>query len=155
VVTAPVVVETAPKRRLKVAAVTFAPVPEWLQDEALRGMVIENSDCFGAWSAKSSACGECILAGWCRNAKAAALTLLATKIKVVDPNAPTPVTDAVANLDAAVGAANAPSAGRTVPNPEGDILTAAYDCLCGETGKAIKKGARVRYIRGKGLVLAT
>ena len=149
-------VEPTQKRRLKVAAVLPpVAVPEWYAEDAIRGMVIESSDCFGAWSAKSSACGECTLAGWCRNAKAAALTLLATKIKVVDPNAPTPVTDAVANLDGAISAANAPTATRTVPNPVGDILTAAYDCLCGETGKPIKKGDRVRYIRGKGLVIAT
>ena len=145
----------APKRRLKVASeVPSVPVPEWATDPDLRGLAIENTDCFGAWAAKSAACGGCVLAGFCRNAKAATLTLLAAKLKVVDPNAPTPVTDAVANLDSAVGAANAPTATRTVPNLTGAIR-ATFDTVCGETGKAIKKGDAVRYVPGKGLVLAT
>lgn len=166
VVTVPEVVEApavetapvapAPKRRLKVAApVPAVAVPEWLHDEGLRALVIENTECFGLWSAKAGGCGECLVAGWCRNAKAATLTVLAAKIKTETPEAPAPVTAAVANLDSEVGKGNAPGTPRTAPTPEaeGFIIRATHDTLCGLTGAPIRKGDSVRYVRGTGLVL--
>lgn len=148
---------TAPKRRLKVATVATVAVevPEWVSDEGLRTLLIENTECFGLWSAKATGCGECFLAGWCRNAKAAILTVLASKIKTDDPANPSSVTPSVAQLDSEVGKGNAPDASRTAPAPEGDGFTvkATIDTVCGLTGAAIRKGDTVRYVRGTGLVL--
>lgn len=146
----------APKRRLKVAAAAPAPVevPEWLHDDAIRGAVIESSECFGAWSAKSSECGKCALAGWCRNSKASTLVLLASKLTTETPASPAPVAAPVAKLDAAVSTANAPEANREAPKESG-TMRAPFDGLCAETGRPIKKGDAVRYVRGKGLVLLT
>lgn len=146
----------APKRRLKVADAPAAPVtvPEWLSDPEIRGAVIENQDCFGAFSAKSPACGECALAGFCRNAKAAQLDLLARKLLVSNPLVNTPVAAPVAKLDAAVSAVLDPNAPRAPANPTGGTIKATYDGVCGVTGREIKKGMAVRYVQGKGMVLA-
>ena len=145
-----------PKRRLKVATVVATvAVPEWVSDEGIRTLMVENTECFGLWSAKAQPCGECFLAGWCRNAKAAILTVLASKIKTDDPANPTAVTPSVAQLDSEVGKGNAPDASRTAPAPEGEGFTvkATIDTVCGLTGAAIRKGDTVRYVRGTGLVL--
>jgi hypothetical protein len=146
---------TAPKRRLKVAtAVPAVVVPEWVQDESLRTMVVESTECFGLWSAKATGCGECVLAGWCRNAKAATLEVLAGKIKTETPATPEPVTKTVATLDAEVGKGLSPDAARTAPKPEeGFTIKATHDTVCGVTGAPIRKGDAVRYVRGTGLVL--
>jgi hypothetical protein len=146
---------TAPKRRLKVAtAVPAVVVPEWVQDESLRTMVVESTECFGLWSAKATGCGECVLAGWCRNAKAAMLEVLAGKIKTETPATPEPVTKTVATLDAEVGKGLSPDAARTAPKPEeGFTIKATHDTVCGVTGAPIRKGDAVRYVRGTGLVL--
>jgi hypothetical protein len=130
-------------------------VPEWLKDDGLRGMVIETSDCFGAYSAKAQPCGECPLAGWCRNMKASTLTLLASKLQTAKPEAPEPVSKATAKLDAAVSAANSPSAPRVPSKPEGSVMRAPNDTTCSKTGKAIAKGDKVVYVRGLGIVLAS
>lgn len=146
----------APKRRLKVATLVPAVVvPEWLHDEGLRTLVVENTECFGLWSAKAPGCGECLVAGWCRNAKSAILTDLARKIRTDTPEAPAPVMAEYANLDAEVGKGNAPETPRTAPNPEaeGFVIRATHDTLCGLTGAPIRKGDAVRYVRGTGLVL--
>lgn len=146
----------APKRRLKVAtAVPAVVVPEWVRDEGLRAMVVEATECFGLWSAKATGCGECVLAGWCRNAKASVLVVLAGKIKTETPETPAPVTKSVANLDAEVSKGNAPDASRSAPNPEGEgfVVKATHDTVCGLTGAPIRKGDAVRYVRGTGLVL--
>jgi hypothetical protein len=162
VVETPVVEASSPapasKRRLKVAApVPAVPVPEWYSDEGLRAMVIESAECFGAWAARSAECGQCTLAGHCRNAKAASLVLLATKIRLDEPVAPgpSPVAESVAKLDETLGAANAPDAARTAPKPEeeGFTLQASFDTVCAMTGAPIKQGQTVRYVKGKGLVL--
>ena len=146
----------APKRRLKVADAPAAAVvvPEWLADPEIRGAVIENQDCFGAFSARSTACGECALAGFCRNAKAAQLDLLARKLVVANPLVNTAVAAPVAKLDAAVSAVLDPNAPRTPANPTGGTIKATYDGVCRVTGKEIKKGMAVRYVAGKGMVLA-
>lgn len=146
----------APKRRLKVADAAMAAVvvPEWLGDAEVRGAVIENQDCFGAFSARSTACGECALAGFCRNAKAAQLDLLARKLLVANPLVNAPVPGPVAKLDAAVSAVLDPNAARAPANPTGGIIRATYDGVCGESGRPIKKGDTVRYVQGKGMVLA-
>jgi hypothetical protein len=145
----------APKRRLKVAtAVPAVVVPEWVQDEGLRTMVVESTECFGLWSAKATGCGECVLAGWCRNAKAATLEVLAGKIKTETPATPEPVTKTVATLDAEVGKGLSPDTARTAPKPEeGFTIKATHDTVCGLTGAPIRKGDAVRYVRGTGLVL--
>jgi hypothetical protein len=146
----------APKRRLKVATpVPAVVVPEWLHDEGLRTLVVENTECFGLWSAKAAGCGECLVAGWCRNAKSSILTMLATKIRTDTPEAPSPVTEVTANLDSEVGKGNAPGTPRTAPNPEAEsfVIRATHDTLCGLTGAPIRKGDAVRYVRGTGLVL--
>lgn len=146
----------APKRRLKVAdaAMAVVVVPEWLGDAEVRGAVIENQDCFGAFSANAKACGECALAGFCRNAKAAQLDLLARKLLVANPLVNAPVPGPVAKLDAAVSAVLDPNAARAPANPTGGIIRATYDGVCGESGRPIKKGDTVRYVQGKGMVLA-
>lgn len=146
----------APKRRLKVAdgPVPAVVVPEWLNDADVRGAVIENQDCFGAFSAKSAACGECALAGFCRNAKAAQLDLLARKLVAANPLVNTPLPAPVAKLDAAVGAVLDPNAARTAVNPTGGTIKATYDGVCAESGQPIKKGDNVRYVIGKGVVKA-
>jgi hypothetical protein len=146
----------APKRlKVAVAPVIPADAPEWIKDEQVRGLVIENSDCFGAWSAKVDACASCPLAGWCRTAKAGTLTLLASKITVADAAlaAPPPVTAKVAKLDATVSKVNAPDAPRTTAVAEGPVMRASYDGVCAETGKPVKIGDQVRYVKGKGIVL--
>lgn len=152
----PAPVTPAPKRRLKVADAPAAAVvvPEWLSDPEVRGAVIENHDCFGAFSAKSPACGECALAGFCRNAKAAQLDLLARKLLVANPLVNPPVAAPVAKLDTAVSAVLDPNAARVAVNPTGGTIKATYDGICGVTGREIKKGMSVRYVQGKGMVLA-
>ena len=159
VVETPAPVTQAPKRRLKVADAAPAVVlPEWLNDPEVRGAVIENHDCFGAFAAKSAACGECALAGFCRNAKAAQLDLLARKLTTANPiTAPAvaaAVSAATAKLDAAVSAVLDPNAPRVAVNPTGGTIKATYDGACGLTGREIKKGMAVRYVQGKGMVLA-
>lgn len=146
----------APKRRLKVAdaAMAVVVVPEWLGDAEVRGAVIENQGCFGAFSANAKACGECALVGFCRNAKAAQLDLLARKLLVANPLVNAPVPGPVAKLDAAVSAVLDPNAARAPANPTGGIIRATYDGVCGESGRPIKKGDTVRYVQGKGMVLA-
>ena len=156
-VVTPEVAPEAPKR-LKVAnAPSTNPVvvPEWLNDDAIRGLVIENSECYGAWSAKSQSCGECPLVGWCRNSKAATLTLLASKITVAAPAlvTPPPVSKAVAKLDATVSKVNSPDATRTVAVAEGPVMKATFDGTCAITGKPITKGDAVKYIPKTGIVL--
>ena len=156
------VVGTAPapvKHRLKVAnaPVANAPavdVPEWLADEGIRALAIEATECFGAWAAKSGECGRCPLAGWCRNAKAATLALLASKLNTDTPATPAPVTAPVAKLDAAVGAANAPDAPRAAVDPAlaGTRLKATHDGVCAVSGRPIAKGDAVRYVAGVGVV---
>lgn len=154
---APIVETPAPttKRRLKVAdaTTTAVVVPEWLGDAEVRGAVIENQDCFGAFSARSPACGECALAGFCRNAKAAQLDLLARKLLVANPLVNTPVPGPVAKLDGAVSDVLDPNAARAPANPTGGTIRATYDGVCGESGRPIKKGDTVRYVQGKGVVL--
>lgn len=159
--TAPATPEAKPEpaKRVKVAAAPVSTnpvlVPEWLKDDALRGMVIEASDCFGAWSAKSQSCSECPLAGWCRNAKASTLTLLASKLTTATPEAAAPVSKAAVKLDTAVASANAPAAPRAASVPEGGLMRAPHDGVCAKSGKPIKKGDQVKYIREVGLVLAS
>jgi hypothetical protein len=152
----PAPVAAAPKHRLKVAngETTATVVPEWLSDAEIRGAVIENQDCFGAFSAKSPACGECALAGFCRNAKAAQLDLLARKLLVANPLVNTPVPAPVAKLDSAVSAVLDPNAARAPANPTGGTIKATYDGVCGETGRPFKRGDTVRYVQGKGVVIA-
>jgi hypothetical protein len=151
-------VETAPaKRRLKVAnapAVPAVEVPEWLADEGIRALAIEATDCFGAWSAKSAECGKCPLAGWCRNAKASTLALLASKLATETPAAPEGVKPSVAKLDEAVGAANAPDAPRAaVPEALAGVrLKATHDGVCAVSGRPVSKGDAVRYVAGVGVV---
>ena len=140
-------------KRLKVAQdVTAVPVPDWFADEQLRGMVADQTECFGSWSARSAECGKCPLSGWCRNAKAAALTMLASKITAADPANPGAVKPAVAKLDAAVDAAAQTT--KTVPDPAAGTMTAKFDSVCVVTGKPIKKGDAVKFIHGKGLAHA-
>lgn len=140
----------AAKRRLKVANAPAADVPAWLNDDDIRALAVEATECFGAWAAKSGECGKCPLAGWCRNAKAATLTLLASKLSTETPAAPAPVTASVAKLDAAVGAANAPSAAKAAPDA-GMTLKARVDGICAASGRPIKAGDSIRYLPGFGL----
>ena len=155
---APAPVAEAPvaaKRRLKVANAPAADapaadVPAWLNDDDIRALAVEATECFGAWAAKSGECGKCPLAGWCRNAKAATLTLLASKLSTETPAAPAPVTASVAKLDAAVGAANAPSAAKAAPDA-GMTLKARVDGICAASGRPIKAGDSIRYLPGFGL----
>jgi hypothetical protein len=145
------------KRRLKVANAPAAPavdVPAWLHDEGIRALAVEATECFGAWAAKSGECGRCPLAGWCRNAKAATLALLASKLNTDTPATPAPVTAPVAKLDAAVGAANAPDAPRAAVDPAlaGTRLKATHDGVCAVSGRPIAKGDAVRYVAGVGVV---
>lgn len=145
-------VET-PKRRLKVATTVTAPpaeIPSFLSDDEIRAMIVEGTDCFGAWSAKSGECGKCPLAGWCRNAKAATLTLLASKLTTETPAHPEPVKASVAKLDAAVGAANAPDAPRTSVDV-GMTLKARHDGVCAVSGRPIKAGDSIKYLPSFGL----
>ena len=140
-------------KRLKVAQdVAAVSVPDWFADEQLRGMVADQTECFGSWSARSAECGKCPLSGWCRNAKAAALTMLASKITAADPANPGAVKPAVAKLDAAVDAAAQTT--KTVPDPVAGTMTAKFDSVCVVTGKPIKKGDAVKFIQGKGLAHA-
>jgi hypothetical protein len=160
---APVAEEPAPapaKRRLKVAnapaPVTPVDVPAWLSDDEIRAMVVENSECFGAWSARSNECGRCSLAGWCRNAKASTLALLASKLSTETPANPGAVSPAVAKLDGAVGAANAPDASRTAPPTDGRLtMKARHDNVCAVTGRPIKVGDAVKYAPGVGMYHAS
>jgi hypothetical protein len=148
----------APAKRVKVASVTATGnpvVPAWLADENLRGMVIEASDCFSAWSAKSHACADCPLAGWCRNAKASTLTLLASRLTTTTPEAPAPVTKAAVKLDNAVSVGNASNAPRVASKPEGGVMRAPQDGVCSKTGAPIKKGDQVIYVKDLGLCLAS
>jgi len=145
----------AAKRRLKVANAPAAnapaaDVPAWLNDDDIRALAVASTECFGAWAAKSGECGKCPLAGWCRNAKAATLTLLASKLSTETPAAPSPVTASVAKLDAAVGAANAPSAAKAAPDA-GMTLKARVDGICAASGRPIKAGDSIRYLPGFGL----
>lgn len=151
------VVGTAPapvKRRLKVANAPAVDVPEWLADEGIRALAIEATECFGAWSAKSAECGKCPLAGWCRNAKASTLALLAAKLTTETPAAPEAVKPSVAKLDAAVGAANAPEAPRAaVPEALAGVrLKATHDGVCAVSGRPVVKGDAVRYVAGVGVI---
>jgi hypothetical protein len=159
---APVAEEPAApaKRRLKVAnapaPVTPVDVPAWLSDDEIRAMVVENSECFGAWSARSNECGRCSLAGWCRNAKASTLALLASKLSTETPANPGAVSPAVAKLDGAVGAANAPDASRTAPPTDGRLtMKARHDNVCAVTGRPIKVGDAVKYAPGVGMYHAS
>jgi len=150
---APVAEPAAPaKRRLKVANAPATPVevPSWLDDADVRALAVEATECFGAWSSRSNECGKCPLAGWCRNAKAATLTLLATKLSTETPAAPAPVTPSVAKLDEAVSVANAPTAPRTAPDA-GMTLKARVDGICAASGRPIKAGDSIRYLPGFGL----
>ena len=133
------------KRHLAVAPVSQEG-PEWLHDEGLRALVIGNTACYGAWSAADAACGECSLRGHCRNAKAATLVLLASKIKTGEPIVPLAVSSQVAALDSAVQI----PAKREAPNLTG-TLKATHATKCFATGHAIVKGDIVRYVQGKGL----
>lgn len=155
----PAIPAAAPKRRLKVAAEAApAPVevPAWFADDDLRAMVVEASECFGAWSAKSGECAKCALAGWCRNAKASSLALLASKLTTETPASPAPVTPSVAKLDAAVSTANAPDAPRTAPVPDGGmVMKARHDGICAVSGRPIKVGDTVRYLAGFGVYHAS
>lgn len=155
-VSAPATGETAkPRRRLKVAPpVTATAVPEWLMDDEVRGAVIESHECYGAYSPRSAACGECALAGYCRNAMAAQLEVLAKRLATATPATPAPISDAVAKQDAAVAALHDPSLPRTAPNPTAGTMRASFDGKCGISGRDIKKGDTVRYIPGKGVCLA-
>lgn len=151
------VAEPAPaKRRLKVAnapAPSNVEVPAWLDDADIRALAIESTECFGAWSARSNECGRCPLAGWCRNAKASTLALLATKLTTETPATPEPVKASVAKLDEAVGAANAPDAPRTSPpeNLGGLSMKARHEGVCAVSGRPIREGDSIRYTPGVGL----
>jgi hypothetical protein len=159
---APVAEPAAPaKRRLKVANAPVTPVtpatpvevPSWLDDADIRALAVEATECFGAWSARSTECGKCPLAGWCRNAKASTLSLLATKLQTGNPANPEPVKASVAKLDEAVGAANAPGAPRTAP-PDGLVglaMKARHDGVCAVSGRAIKAGDAIKYLTGFGV----
>lgn len=150
---APVAEPAAPaKRRLKVANAPVTPVevPSWLADDDVRALAVEATECFGAWSSRSNECGRCPLAGWCRNAKAATLTLLATKLQTETPAAPAPVTPSVAKLDEAVSTANAPAAPRTAPDA-GMTLKARHDGICAVSGRPIKVGDTIKYLPNFGL----
>jgi hypothetical protein len=149
--------ETAakPKRRLKMAEAPSAPVtvPEWLADDGIRGVVIANQECFGAFSARAAACDGCALAGYCRRAKAAHLVLLAGKLadsELINPGAlPAPV----AKLDGAVSDVLDGDAPRVAANPTGGTLRANHATKCAKTGEDIKVGDIVRYEVGIGLYL--
>ena len=143
-------VANAPAANVPAANVPAANVPAWLNDDDIRALAVEATECFGAWAAKSGECGKCALAGWCRNAKAATLTLLASKLSTETPAAPSPVTASVAKLDAAVGAANAPSAAKAAPDA-GMTLKARVDGICAASGRPIKAGDSIRYLPGFGL----
>lgn len=152
------VAATPAKRRLKVANAPVTPVtpvkvPSWLDDEGIRALAIESTECFGAWSAKSGECGKCPLAGWCRNAKAATLSLLAAKLHTENPANPEPVKPSVATLDEAVSTANAPDASRTAP-PDGLVglsMKARHDGVCAVSGRPIKAGDSIKYLAGFGV----
>jgi hypothetical protein len=140
-----------PAKRTKTAKLAVVPAddaPAWVRDNYLRGLVASNTPCFGQYSPKAEACGGCALIPWCRNAQAAALSVLASKL--VEAEA-AKVSAATAKLHTETANALSPSAPRaSVVNPPRRIPV-QYDGVCARTGSPLKAGSTGYYIPGEGV----
>lgn len=140
-----------PAKRTKTAKLSVVPAddaPAWVRDNYLRGLVASNTPCFGQYSPKAEACGGCALIPWCRNAQAAALSVLASKL--VEAEA-AKVSAATAALHTETANALSPSAPRSsVVNPPRQIPV-QYDGVCARTGSPLKAGSTGYYIPGEGV----
>ena len=138
-----------PAKRIKTARnleVIADDAPAWVRDNYLRGMVAANTPCFGQYSPKAEACGGCALAGWCRGAQAATLSVLASKLTEAGRVSP-----ATANLHTETATALSPSAPReTVTTPPRQIPV-TYDGVCARTGSPLKAGSTGYYVPGEGV----
>lgn len=139
-----------PAKRVKTArnldVVPADDAPAWVRDNYLRGMVAANTPCFGQYSPKAEACGGCALAGWCRGAQAATLSVLASKLTEAGRVSP-----ATANLHTETATALSPSAPRaTVTTPPRQIPV-TYDGVCARTGSPLKAGSTGYYVPGEGV----
>ena len=140
-----------PAKRVKTAKLSVVPAddaPAWVRDNYLRGLVAANTPCFGQYSPKAEACGGCSLTPWCRNAQAAALSVLASKL--VEAEA-AKVSAATVKLHAETATALSPNAPRaSVANPPRKIPV-SYDGVCARTGAPLKAGSTGYYVAGEGV----
>lgn len=140
-----------PAKRVKTAKLSVVPAddaPAWVKDNYLRGLVASNTPCFGQYAPKAAACDGCALAPWCRNAQAAALSVLASKLVEAET---AKVSAATAKLHAETATALSPNAPRaSVANPPRKIPV-SYDGVCARTGAPLKAGSTGYYVAGEGV----
>jgi hypothetical protein len=135
-------------RRLEVVPADDAPA--WVRDNYLRGMVAANTPCFGQYSPSAAACGGCDLAPWCRNAQAATLSVLASKLVEAET---AKVSAATVKLHTETATALSPSAPRaSVDRVPPKAMRATYSGVCARSGSEISAGDLVYYVPGEGLV---
>jgi hypothetical protein len=137
-----------PKRAksAKLAVIPAADAPAWVSDNYLRGLVAANTACFGQYSPNATSCSGCAIAPWCKNAQAAALSVLASKLLESEK-----VSAATSKLHTETAAALSPSAPRaTVTNPPRRIPV-QYDGVCARTGAPLTAGSVGYYVPGEGI----
>lgn len=134
-------------KRLPVWVEPAATEP-WTKDPELRALVAYNTPCYGEWRPTDEQCQRCQLAFYCRNAQAAALGLLADRMRVEQMSR-----EALA-LHGTMASAMSPKEGRTPAALVTSVaITAASDGFCPRTERPYKKGDKVYYIPSVGIVL--
>lgn len=142
-------VANPPSRRTKTAALTVLPsnAPLWARDPYLRDLVAANLECFGSWSPADIVCGNCVLAGQCRNAQAATLSYLADQMIEAEAS------ERAKRIHVGMAKAMGPEAGRTAAAlKEGVEMVSPHDGVCARTGQNIAAGEKVVYIANVGTV---
>jgi hypothetical protein len=110
-------------------------------DAGLRRMAAEQTRCFGAWSSRSSQCGECPLAGLCQQA---GMTDFAEIAAALDAATAAEITAAEAKV-AAPEAPEAPAQNETPIPVSSNGVTVPFACPCHDCGKTIPAGTVAHY----------
>jgi hypothetical protein len=137
-------------KRTKVASLAVIPdgAEEWVRDPYLRSLVQANTLCFGSWSPSEAPCGKCPVASFCRYAQAAALSVLSQQLRETE------LTEKAKRLHAATATALSPATSRDPSKlVEGREYSANNDGVCARTGQEFRKGQKVVWIPGEGVVL--
>lgn len=151
--TAPVVVVVEPKGTVGVSwaspSGTPSALPAAYSDSYFAELAANQTRCFGAWSAKASACKACPLAVLCHKAQIGAMSRIAKVFN--EAFATATATPAPVVVEAAPEVA-APSPAETAALPEGaKLMPVAFETICNACGEVCEEGVEAVHISGQGI----
>jgi hypothetical protein len=131
--------------------------PSYL-DGYLLGLAVEQTPCFGTYSARAEACAGCPIAGACAEMLVTRLSQLSLSLRISPPvaaPAPAPVVEAPPAPPAAPPV-EAPVAAPPVEAPpvtplKGVEISAAIPVICSKCRVRIQRGEKCMYIAGQGV----